>query len=1299
MPDFPSETSASGITKLKKHSRLKQSGNWPPPLAGLGGTVTKGGGYVTHTFTTSGVFTPITSAPLVAEYLVVAGGGGGGDVHGGGGGAGGFLTGTFNTVPLTAYPVVVGGGGVGGYYEGAVGTPSGAGVRGTDSSITTVVTANGGGGGGTYDNNPTGTFGSGGGGAGKGLPGLAGTTGQGNSGGSGLNPGGGGGGGAGLPGSNADNGNGGNGLQFPIYPNGWSAYFDGSGDYLSASSNAAFALPGNFTVEAWVYVIANSSADGSNFRNAVIASTQQNGPTDGFTFQINGSSTITGTSLGAEFRVGGVNTGYSSTTVNIPQNTWNHIAFVRSGTTITYYLNGINIGTSTASQNIPTGGALTIGGQTITNYNRNLNGYISNLRIVKDTALYTSNFIPSTQPLTAVSGTSLLTCQSNTIRDNSSNSFTVTASGNAIVEQFGPFNANEIVTSYSTYFDGNGDYLSLPSGSMDFIHQGVSSWTFETWFYTTSTAYQTLFSTTGSTAQIGFNIAINNPSIGSIFCQINRGSSGNDYYTSAAAGSFSINVWNHLVVTFNGSTKAISIYLNGISLTVTTSGTATFSASTATNLPNIGRFLTASVGAGGYFVGNISNLRVIQNSILYTTNFIPPTQPLTAITSTSLLTCQDNVVRDNSLNNFAITAVGGAIPTLNSPFGMNQVFTSYSAYFDGTGDYLTIPGNAALSLGSGDYTVEAWVYLTGTQTTSYGWGVFGTFAGAGNGWSLTINQSNNGQSVRWIISNAVVANAPTPFIPLTTWTHIAVTRSGTGTNNTKIFINGVLSGQATDNTNDTFTGTLYIGGQGTGQLLTGYISNARLVKGTALYTANFTPPRSPLTAIANTSLLTCQDNIFIDKSTNNFAITATGNATLSLANPFLEKTYYAGGGGGAWSAIGGPVTLGGKGGGGNGAWDDDTISAGLANTGGGGGATRSNNTSTRGSSGGSGIVVIRYPFESTIQAPRNLTATFTSSTSLTISFTEPISDLPIKYYTVIRNPGNIITTTNSTTLNITGLTANTAYIFTVFATNLALVDSPSVTTDILYYAIGESVYTTPGTYSWTAPANVTSVCAVCVGAGGGYNSTQSGGGGGGLGWKNNIAVVPGQSYTVFVGSASINATGQDSWFVSTSTVRGQGGQGRIGGGWVGDGGGSGGTAPSTSTYGIKGGAGAGGYTGNGGDRPASSAANGLPGQGGGGGSGAENSTSGYAGGGGGVGLYGQGASGAGGVCSTNTPNTVGRGGSGGTDGVNGGAAGGNGGVHGGGGSGGYSGGGGVAGGSGGVRIIWGPGRSYPTNAA
>ena len=260
------------------------------------------------------------------------------------------------------------------------------------------------------------------------------------------------------------------------------------------------------------------------------------------------------------------------------------------------------------------------------------------------------------------------------------------------------------------------------------------------------------------------------------------------------------------------------------------------------------------------------------------------------------------------------------------------------------------------------------------------------------------------------------------------------------------------------------------------------------------------------------------------------------------------------------------------------------------------------------------------------------------------------------------------------------------------------------------YPAGEAEYTTPGTYSWTAPEGITSVSAVAVGGGGGgLNSTSggSGGGGGGLAWRNDITVVPGNSYSVIVGAGGDEDDGGDSYFISTLTVRGQGGeQGNTGvadgGTYVGDGGGNGGDSGNGGSY-SGGGGGAGGYTGNGGNGGPGTYDDGLPGSGGGGGGGGNSGSNDASGAGGGVGIYGEGVSGSGGAGSTGNAQP----GTGGSGGQNGSASPGStarpstGGDFGGGGGGadginGEQG----PGGGGAVRIIWGSNRAFPsTNTA
>ena len=123
---------------------------------------------------------------------------------------------------------------------------------------------------------------------------------------------------------------------------------------------------------------------------------------------------------------------------------------------------------------------------------------------------------------------------------------------------------------------------------------------------------------------------------------------------------------------------------------------------------------------------------------------------------------------------------------------------------------------------------------------------------------------------------------------------------------------------------------------------------------------------------------------------------------------------------------------------------------------------------------------------------------------------------------------------------------------------------------------GQQAYTSAGTYTWVAPASVTSISVVAVGGGGGGGGSNANtgafvgtGGGGGLGYKNNYSVTPGSSYTVVVGAGGTagpiltkGGAGGDSYFVSTGVVKGGGAQTSDSfpnnGTYTGDGGGNGG---------------------------------------------------------------------------------------------------------------------------------------------
>ena len=207
-----------------------------------------------------------------------------------------------------------------------------------------------------------------------------------------------------------------------------------------------------------------------------------------------------------------------------------------------------------------------------------------------------------------------------------------------------------------------------------------------------------------------------------------------------------------------------------------------------------------------------------------------------------------------------------------------------SVLFDGTGDYLTVASNAQFAYGAGNFTWECWIFPTSATWTSSN--IYILDHGS-NGGTLSYNGNKllyyNGTIGIGSVLYTTGFGAVTPF----QWTHIAAVRSS-GT--TYLYKNGVLSTSATDGHNYG-NQAVTIGEYGSlGYAFTGYITNVRLVKGTAVYTSAFTPPTSALTAIANTSLLTCQSATFVDNGPNNFTVTAVGDSTVSPFSPFDNFT-------------------------------------------------------------------------------------------------------------------------------------------------------------------------------------------------------------------------------------------------------------------------------------------------------------------------------------------------------------------------------------------------------------------------
>jgi len=338
------------------------------------------------------------------------------------------------------------------------------------------------------------------------------------------------------------------------------------------------------------------------------------------------------------------------------------------------------------------------------------------------------------------------------------------------------------------------------------------------------------------------------------------------------------NSWNHVAVTRSGT--SLKLFVNGAQSGTTATTSQSFNSGTSNTV-----YIGANSSGNGIWQGYISNLRVIVGTAIYTAPFTPPTTPFaTGTTNQQLLVCYNNNFNDANTATTAKTITVNSTPSVQGfgPFAPALQWTpdvvGGSGYFDGTGDYLTVPSSANLTFGTGDFTFEAWIYPTSWSnaraTIARGGGatnspIFAKFDSSNN---LGIAQ----EGVAWIISDAALP-------PVNTWTHVAWTRSGT---TFKIYVNGVQSG-STGTSSGNFSAPILTVGASDGStangFFTGYMTSIRAIKGTAIYTTTFTPPTAPLTAISNTQLLLNATNagIYDGKMGNN--LETVGNAQVSTS--------------------------------------------------------------------------------------------------------------------------------------------------------------------------------------------------------------------------------------------------------------------------------------------------------------------------------------------------------------------------------------------------------------------------------
>ena len=638
----------------------------------------------------------------------------------------------------------------------------------------------------------------------------------------------------------------------PYRSGGYSYYFDGS-DSLRIDQTADLAMgTSDFTLELWVYP---NAVDGLR----TIFDARNVYGSEAMSFQLNAG--VLQLWSGDYSSVTPVI--YSSSNVVVGE--WQHVVFSRSGGTNYLFINGVleNSNTTTFDQSLDTSIDFTIG-ESI-GFGRYWDGYISDFRIVKGTAVYTANFTPPTERLEAITNTSLLTCHLPYVKDGSTNNHSITITGNVSAKPFGPYDYSEYDAAThggSVFFDGSNDYHDQQISAI-----GTSDFTLEFWAYHTVDelgedgifTLSTSYGTTNTSAGLLFARFDN------IFCAMAGATASTDSLNTYTDGDLPIGSWYHIAICRSSGTT--TLYYNGTAIR-----TASDSVNYTSTYLRIGTYYSTSTGLQGY----VSDFRIVIGTAVYTADFTPPTKPLTAIAGTELLLSYgaDVSIADKTQKHEINLEGNTQSSTTVTKYG------SSSMYFDGSGDYITFPLDEPKS--GEDFTIECWFNVSGSSRQDIGSSYTST-TGIGIGLSY-----DNAYDVICYNGNSVLFNSVGALWSENVWNHLAVCRSGT---NLVMYVNGTVAGATVTNSTDfTSTNDFYLGAAGNGTFnLTGYIEDFRITKGLARYykdTANFTPPTEPLTAITNTSLLTCHLSSIEDGSSNAHAITKNGGVSTQASSPY-----------------------------------------------------------------------------------------------------------------------------------------------------------------------------------------------------------------------------------------------------------------------------------------------------------------------------------------------------------------------------------------------------------------------------
>ena len=445
------------------------------------------------------------------------------------------------------------------------------------------------------------------------------------------------------------------------------------------------------------------------------------------------------------------------------------------------------------------------------------------------------------------------------LTDSSSNNSTLTNTGTPVANTFSPYRGG----GYSAYFTGvAGDKLTVSNQGSNWSDTGTV--TIEFWFNSTGGNGLGAF-WKGAQSYVPARFDINSSNNNLEFYSWTDGN-GNGYNWGTIKTALTSNTWYHLAAVKNG--RVWKFYLNGtLELTYTHGYNYNYGSSGSTH--EIGQTVSNLS-----FHGYITDVRVNSNEV-YTAAFpnSVPTERLTADSNTTFFYNGTGYIGDThsstASNNESITIGGDTAIKPVIPYDYSEYDAADnggSIYFDGSSG----ASFSQINLSS-TYTVECWFYTTSTDT----WQTLFWTASPFN--QFIARWTSSGVELQYYTK--ITHQTKTA---LNTWNHAALVSDGT---DVYVYLNGERSTNSVAASSNSFS-VNYLGYRNNGEEFTGYIADARVTDGTAVYSgASFTPPAAPLSSSGADIHIKGTDASVRDKS---------GSAALKLYGGAVSSTAVSG---------------------------------------------------------------------------------------------------------------------------------------------------------------------------------------------------------------------------------------------------------------------------------------------------------------------------------------------------------------------------------------------------------------------